>query len=56
MAIIGGIIAITLMAFLAYTYFSIMKTNHQIENGYKSYAKDNYSQVLTDYEDLNAKN
>lgn len=55
MAIIGGIIAITLMAFLAYTYFSIMKTNHQIENGYKSYAKDNYSQVLTDYEDLNAK-
>ena len=51
-----SVIGVILLAILAYLYFSVMKNNAQIEKGYKSYVKSNYTQVLNDYDDLNGKN
>ena len=50
-----SVIGVILLAILAYLYFSVMKNNAQIEKGYKSYVKSNYTQVLNDYDDLNGK-
>lgn len=55
-AITMSVIGVILLAILAYLYFSVMKNNAQIEKGYKSYVKSNYTQVLNDYDDLNGKN
>lgn len=55
LAITVSVITIGLIAFLAYIYFSVMKTNEQVENGYQSYVKADYTQVLNDYKDLNGK-
>ncbi|PHK48483.1 type VII secretion protein EssB [Staphylococcus edaphicus] len=55
LAIAVSIITIGLLAFLAYLYFSVMSTNKQVEDGYQSYVKADYTQVLNDYEDLNGK-
>lgn len=49
------IIAVSLLAYLAYMYFSVIKTNEKIENGYESYVKADYTQVLNGYKVLNGK-
>lgn len=51
----ASVVAILIIACLAYLYFSIMKTDAQIASGYKAYVKEDYTQVLNDYEDLNGK-
>ncbi|MCE7782230.1 type VII secretion protein EssB [Staphylococcus arlettae] len=54
-AISVGVVAIGLLALLAYMYFSVMKMNDQVEKGYQAYVKADYTQVLNKYKDLNGK-
>ncbi|WP_274704564.1 type VII secretion protein EssB [Staphylococcus ratti] len=55
----GGIVAtaltLALIAFLLYLYFSVMKHDAQVEAGYQSFIKEDYTQVLNDYENVDAK-
>ncbi|CAC8597197.1 essB [Staphylococcus aureus] len=44
-----------LIAFLAFLYFSVMKHNERIEKGYQAFVKDDYTQVLNTYDDLDGK-
>ncbi len=55
LAIGVSVIVVSLLAYLAYMHFSVMKTNEQVENGYQSYVKADYTQVLNDYKELNGK-
>ena len=51
-----SIIGVLLIACLAYLYFFVMKNEEQVEKGYQSYVKADYTQVLNDYKDLDGKN
>ncbi|PTI28143.1 type VII secretion protein EssB [Mammaliicoccus vitulinus] len=55
LAIAFGVVTIALVAYLAYMYFSVMKMNDQVEKGYRSYVKADYTEVLNNYNDINAK-
>ncbi len=44
-----------LTAFLAFLYFSVMKHNERIEKGYQAFVKEDYTQVLNTYDDLDGK-
>ena len=50
-----SIIGVLLIACLAYLYFFVMKNEEQVEKGYQSYVKADYTQVLNDYKDLDGK-
>lgn len=50
-----SIIGLALIASLVYLYFFVMKNEEQVEKGYQSYVKADYTQVLNDYKDLNGK-
>ena len=54
-SLVAAILSVGLLAFLAYLYFSVMKHDAQVEAGYKSFVKEDYTQVLNDYEDVDAK-
>lgn len=54
-SLIAAILSVGLLAFLAYLYFSVMKHDAQVEAGYQSFIKEDYTQVLNDYEDVDAK-
>ena len=40
---------------LSFLYFSVMKHNERIEKGYQAFVKDDYTQVLNTYDDLDGK-
>ncbi|HHD6549504.1 TPA: type VII secretion protein EssB, partial [Staphylococcus aureus] len=48
-------LSVLLIAFLAFLYFSVMKHNERIEKGYQAFVKDDYTQVLNTYDDLDGK-
>lgn len=55
LAIVMSVIGLVLIAFLAYLYFSIMKTDAQVEEGYRSYVQADYTGVLNAYKDIDGK-
>lgn len=48
-------LSVLLIAFLAFLYFSVMKHNERIEKGYQAFVKEDYTQVLNTYDDLDGK-
>nr|WP_240622381.1 type VII secretion protein EssB [Staphylococcus lutrae] len=54
-SVVATTLSLVLLAFLAYMYLSVMKYDAQVQAGYQSFIKEDYTQVLNDYEDLDAK-
>ncbi|AJC97011.1 type VII secretion protein EssB [Staphylococcus hyicus] len=50
-----AILSAILLVCLAYLYFFVMKHDAQVDAGYKSFIKEYYTQVLNDYENVDAK-
>lgn len=55
LAIAASIAVIGLVAYLLYLNFAHIKKSNQIEKGYQSFVKEDYSEVISDYKNLNGK-